>query len=219
MLRLYGAPLSPFFNKVKLALLEKNLPFECILTRPTQETSLLARSPMGKIPFIENDDGLVLAESQAICEWVDEAYPERPLLLGTPAERARIRELALISELYISNACARLYRHVLFGEAVSTEEKTDIRAKIARGVTALSARMQGPFLAGDYYSLADVTAIAHLPPVQEVVQHTLGIDPFLAAPALSNWLTTLLARPHVAQVHAERRAFRDQFLARSGKKR
>ena len=91
MLKLSGFHVSNYHNKVRLALLEKGIAFEedanC---RPSQKDEWLARSPMGKVPVIEVD-GTALAESQAICEYLEDAYPQVPLYPKDPLARAKVR--------------------------------------------------------------------------------------------------------------------------------
>ncbi|HNF99774.1 MAG TPA: glutathione S-transferase N-terminal domain-containing protein, partial [Pseudomonadota bacterium] len=76
MLKLCGFPISNYFNKVRLALLEKGVPHELDITAfPSQEAQFRQRSPMGKIPFLQTEHG-ILCESQIICEYIEELHPE-----------------------------------------------------------------------------------------------------------------------------------------------
>ncbi|WP_420814214.1 glutathione S-transferase N-terminal domain-containing protein [Polyangium fumosum] len=79
-MKLCGFRISNYHNKVRLVLLEKGIPHEedpsCW---PSQEPAFLARSPMGRAPFLETPHG-VLCESQVICEYLEEAYPDNPLI-------------------------------------------------------------------------------------------------------------------------------------------
>ncbi|XLM20734.1 glutathione S-transferase family protein, partial [Chromobacterium piscinae] len=100
MIKLHGIPLSPYYNKVKIALLEKGVNFQEVLTPPSQEEALLEKSPMGKIPFVEIN-GHPLAESTVILEWLEDAYPTASLLPPTPNGRALARELTAMLELYV----------------------------------------------------------------------------------------------------------------------
>jgi glutathione S-transferase len=93
MLKLCGFHLSNYHNKVRLALLEKGLPFEEDPCSPSQKDEWLARSPMGKVPILELDGGRRIAESEVILEYLEEAYPQKPLLPKDPYERAKVREL------------------------------------------------------------------------------------------------------------------------------
>src|SRR5437879_12271646 len=92
MLKLCGFHISNYHNKVRIALLEKGVPFEedpsC---RPCQEDEFLARTPMGKVPFLELD-GTTLAESQVICEYLEETYPQKSLYPADPLARAKRSE-------------------------------------------------------------------------------------------------------------------------------
>src|SRR2546421_10978193 len=115
MLKLCGCPISNYFNKVRIAMLEKGLEFQLDANcRPSQSPELLARSPMGKVPFLEVDSR-TLTESQVICEYLEEAYPARPLYPRDPLERARVRELITYMELHIELVARRLYPQVFFG--------------------------------------------------------------------------------------------------------
>ena len=90
---LCGSPISNYYNKVKLALLEKGVPFtEELVPTFSADPAVLAASPLGKIPFIRTEQG-GLCESQAILEYLEAAYPQ-PALLPTDAfAAAKVREL------------------------------------------------------------------------------------------------------------------------------
>ena len=98
MLKLCGFHISNYHNKIRIALLEKGVPFEedagCT---PSQKDEFVARTPMGKVPFLELDGGRRLSESQAICEYLEEAYPQKPLYPRDPFERAKAgRSLSIL---------------------------------------------------------------------------------------------------------------------------
>src|SRR5258706_3127573 len=114
MLKLCGFHISNYFNKARIAMLEKGVPFELDPTcRPTQQEDFLARTPMGKVPFIEID-GAQLSESQVICEWLEDAYPQKPLYPRDPVERARGREAVTIIELPDQLLAQRRYGQLVF---------------------------------------------------------------------------------------------------------
>src|SRR5476651_206564 len=102
MLKLCGFRISNYHNKVRIALLEKGVPHEeddeCAL--PLKDAAMLDASPMGKVPWIE-DGALRLSESQAICEYLEDAYPQKPLYPKDPAARAKVRELITYLELHL----------------------------------------------------------------------------------------------------------------------
>src|SRR3954451_3070443 len=119
MMKLCGFPISNYYNKVRIAMLEKGVPFEIDpACRPSQEEAFLSRSPMGKVPFLELDGGAQLTESQVICEYLEDAYPHKPLYPRDAIERAKVRELITIMELHMELVARRLYGQVFFGKPV-----------------------------------------------------------------------------------------------------
>ena len=90
-MKVYGAILSPFVREVLAACELKGLAYEHEMVMPgTKTPEFLAMSPMGKIPAIEDGD-LRISDSSVICEYLEEKYPENPLLPTTPELRARAR--------------------------------------------------------------------------------------------------------------------------------
>ena len=79
MLTLCGFAGSNYYNKVKLALLEKAVPFEEKLVWTDRSPALYEKSPLGKVPFFEIGDQ-VLCESQVMLDYVEAAYPQNPLV-------------------------------------------------------------------------------------------------------------------------------------------
>ena len=80
MFRLYHVPLSPFCRKVRLSLAEKKIEVELIEERYWDKSAdFLRRNPAGKLPVLKIDDE-ILSESAAICEYLEEAYPDLSLI-------------------------------------------------------------------------------------------------------------------------------------------
>ena len=100
MLTLCGFPASNYHNKVRLALLEKGVAFAEEVVYPSRDEALLSASPMGKLPYIRTPAG-ALSESQAIVEYIEEAYPDVPLYPRDQLARAKCRELIHLIELYL----------------------------------------------------------------------------------------------------------------------
>ena len=93
MFRLYHVPLSPFCRKVRLSLAEKKIEVELIEERYWDKSAeFLRRNPAGKLPVLKIGDEM-LSESTAICEYLEEEYPEKALLPATPKERFEARRL------------------------------------------------------------------------------------------------------------------------------
>jgi len=203
MIKLYGAPLSPYYNKVKIALMEKGVKFEEVLMRPPLAAEWLDKSPMGKIPFVEIN-GQALSESTAVLEWLEDAYPTASLLPLTPNGRALAREIMLMCDLYLAPACRPVVRHRLFGAPLDAEGGRAVSAEIRRVLAALARRVQfAPWLAGEQFSYADVSAAAVLPVIGFVARE-LGEDLLESLPDLHAYQEKLAGRYSVSRTWADR---------------
>jgi glutathione S-transferase len=212
MIKLYGVPLSPYYNKVKIALLEKGVKFEESLMRPSQEMTILEKSPMGKIPFVEIN-GHALCESTAILEWLEDAYPTASLLPPTPLGRAHARELMLMFDLYLGPACTPLVRARLFGSPLPDRAATTAaRDTIVRVLNSIARLAQyGPWLAGEFFSFADISAAAVLPVVRFTSQ-LLDEDLLAHLPGAEPYLQRLAQRVSVARTWEDRETAIAQLL-------
>jgi len=91
---LYHLPLSPYARKVRLALAEKRIPFDLRVERVWERREeFLAINPACTVPVLQEENGFCIIDSYAICEYLDEAYPDMPLLGRSLGERAEIRRL------------------------------------------------------------------------------------------------------------------------------
>jgi glutathione S-transferase len=207
MIRLCGFRISNYHNKVRIALLEKGVPFEeDSSVKPSQEADYLARSPMGKVPFLEVN-GERIRESSAILEYLEDAYPQKPLLPKDPIERARVRELVIFVELHLELVARRMYGMLGGGEPVSDETRQRVEKDLAKGVRALKAVAKfDPFIAGKDLSIADCAAFVHLPLVTLVTRNFFGRDYLEDMPQVKPYLKMLGERPAFARVNEERRA-------------
>ncbi|HRM55510.1 MAG TPA: glutathione S-transferase, partial [Ottowia sp.] len=106
MLKLCGFAASNYYNKVKLALLEKGVPFEEELAWIGETDP--AASPIGKVPYALTDDG-PLSESTILLEYIEAKYPQHPLLPADAYAAARVRELVRYIELHLELVARNLY--------------------------------------------------------------------------------------------------------------
>ena len=207
MIRLCGFRISNYHNKVRIALLEKGIAFEeDDNVKPSQNGDYLARSPMGKVPYLEVN-GTLLRESEVILEYLEDAFPQKPLLPKDPLERARVRELVTFIELHMELVVRRLYSGLFFGGSFSEETKKEVERDIAKGVRALKAVAKfDPYIAGKELTLADCAAFVHLPLVTLVTKNAFGRDFLEDLPQVKPYLKMLGERPAFAKVNEERRA-------------
>ena len=214
MLKLCGFTASNYHNKVKFALLEKKIPFEEIITWPSKEADHLARSPMGKLPFIDID-GHTITESQVIIDYLEDAYPVTPLYPSDPVQRAHVRELIQYMELYLEWPARRLYLEAFFGGKVSDETKAEVKSHLKRGISALVQRLKfAPFILGKELTYADCAAFVHLPTVWQAAKAIYGDDPLADVPGLKEYSSMLRQRPHAITVNNYRKKGMEEFIAR-----
>ncbi|MCX7892969.1 MAG: glutathione S-transferase [Burkholderiales bacterium] len=206
MLKLCGFAASNYYNKVKMQLMEKGVPFAEELVWASQKDEVLARTPIGKVPFIEVD-GWQLAESQPIGEYIEEAYPEKPLLPRDPMARAKVRELIEFIELHLELVVRRLYREAFFGGTVSDETKKEVERDLAKGIRAFRALAKfAPFVAGAELTLADCAAAQHLPLVSMATKRIYGRDFFEDFPQVAAYVKAMNARPSMQKIVEDRKA-------------
>ena len=208
MLKLCGFHISNYFNKARIAMLEKGIEFELDPTcPPSQDEAFLARTPMGKVPFMEID-GAHISESQVICEYLEDAYPQKPLYPRDPLERARVRELITIIELHMELVARRLYGQVFFGRPpVSDEARRAVEKELARGVRAFRMRARfDPYVADGELTLADCAAFVHLPLVSLTSKRAFGQDMLESMPQVKGYLKMLGERPAFRTVNEDRKA-------------
>jgi glutathione S-transferase len=209
MLKLCGFHISNYHNKVRIVLLEKGIPFEEDAScNPSQEDEFLARTPIGKVPFLELDGGRRLSESEVIFEYLEDAYPQKPLLPKDPFERAKVRELVKFIELHLELVARRLYGELFFKRPpVSEEAKAAVGKDLAKGVRALKQLVKfEPYIAGKALTVADCAAFVHLPIVSLVGKHGFGRDFLDQLPQLKPYLKMLDERPAFRRVNDDRKA-------------
>lgn len=213
MYKIYGFGLSNYYNLVKLVLLEKGLPFEEIPVFPPARPDFLLKSPMGKIPCLEVDDGRYLSESQVILDYLEETHPEPSLYPGDPFTRAKMRELMRIIELYLELPARRLYPAAFFGGSVSEEISREVRAQLEKARAAFGhlARFDA-YLSGETLSLADLAAVVHLPVVSLATRRVYGGNLLATLPELAGYLARLQERPCVQAVMAGQKQASAQFI-------
>ncbi len=178
MLTLCGFPVSNYYNKVKLALLEKGLVFaEEYVTPRNKDEALLEASPMGKIPFLRTPQG-TLSESQAILEYIEAAYPQPALLPAAPFAAAKVRELTTFIDWHLEIVARQLYGHAFFGGAVLHENYlARIRKQLETNIAAFKRLAKfSPFVAGDTFTQADCSAFVSLPLVGMASKASFGED-------------------------------------------
>ena len=205
MLVLVGFAVSNYYNKVKLALLEKGVDFTEELNWADKDEQTLAASPLGKVPFLRTPQG-TLCESQVIMEYLEDAYPQPALLPGDPFERAKVRELLAFTEIHLELVARRVYAQAFFGGTVSKGTIDATRRDLERGIAGFARLAKfAPHLAGERFSMADCAAVAHLPVISMASRAIWGED-LLGGLPVRDYVKRLGERPAVQKVNADRKA-------------
>jgi glutathione S-transferase len=213
MLKLCGFSVSNYYNKVKFALLEKGVEFEEELVWTDRSPALLARSPLGKVPFFETDQGVIL-ESQVMMEYIESAYPQKPLIPADPFAAAKVRELVTYMELHLELVARELYPEAFFGGKVSDEVKTRTQKLLTRNAKAFAGLAKfSPYVGGAEFTMADCAALVHLPLVSMASKAIYGED-VLADLPIRDYTKMLGERPAAQRVNADRKANQQEMMAR-----
>lgn len=206
MIKLHGFPLSNYFNIVKIALLEKGADFEFVDTRPSQDDSYLAKSPMGKVPCIETEDGF-LSETNVILEYLEETLPGPAFFPEDPYARAKVRELMKEMELYVELPARTCFPEVFFGGKVSDETKEKAKAALEKGMACLKRNGRfSPYVAGDQLTYADFFFMYSINLANAVSKRLWQQDLLADMPEAKALLKTLGERDSAKQVAADQAA-------------
>lgn len=213
MLKLYGFSVSNYYNMVKLALLEKGLPFEEVPFSGGQTPEALAISPRGKVPVLEVEQGY-LNETSVILEYLEHTQPGRALLPSDPYRRAQVLALAREIELYIELPARACYPEAFFGMSVAPAIQEKSKAELLLGFASLARHGKfAPYVAGDSLSVADLYFLYSVTLARAVGHKLFGVDFLEGMPAAKALLERLEQLPNAQRVAADREAAMPQFLA------
>jgi glutathione S-transferase len=214
MVTLCGFGVSNYYNKLKLILLEKEIPFREKLVHPWERDSFVQSSPLGKIPFIQTEEG-GLSESQVIGDYLEERYPERPLYPAGAFERAKCRELIQYLELNAEWVARRLYKEAFFGGTVSEETKREAHDRLAIGLTAVARLSRfSPHIMGSSFTAADCAAYMHFVMIEQTTLKIYGENMLVQfLPQVAAYMQFVGSRPHFQRVMRDRAAAIEAFFA------
>jgi glutathione S-transferase len=183
MITLYSADRCPYAARARIALAEKGVEFETVeIDLSDRPAWLYEKNAAGRVPVIEEDDGTPLPESVVIMEFLEERYPEPPLLPPDPADRAAVR-LLILRDHDLTGPYYALRR----GEDGAREELDEVLGRFD------AMLHEQPYLGGAEYGLADIAFV----PWFLRARDTLGVE-LDAFPAVLDWLERLEQRPAIA---------------------
>ena len=212
MLTLHGFSYSNYYNIPKHVLLHKGVPFEENLVYPSS-SGYDRYSPARKVPSLTTKDGRHLSESAVLCEYIEDAHPEPPLLPAEPWARNHVRQIIHMSELYLELPCRRLLPFNFAGKAPPEALCAEVNAVIDRGVASMNALCSiDPFLTGEALTLADIH-VRYVLSVVGVGAQLLERDIVGEIGDLEAWTERMAADPVSKRVDADREANREDFFA------
>lgn len=208
MIKFYDVALSPYAQKVKIALLEKSLTFETVAVALGEDTAFSAVNPRGEVPALVDGD-LAIFDSSIILEYLEDAYPDHPLLPADAAARARVRMLEEVCDTQFEavnwglneivgfkRAEGELAQHMLVQAAADLER---IKSWLEKQISPAG------WFNGDEFGFGDIVAFPYV--------QTASL--FKQGPAegskLSDWHARMLDRPSVQTTLAEAKAALPRF--------
>lgn len=213
MLKLHGFPVSNYANMVQLALLEKGVPFEYVMAIPDQGPAFLAKSPRGKVPFLETPQGFI-NESSAILDYLEDRGEGKPLLPADPYARAQVRALMREIELYIELPARSCFAEAYFGATLPDAIKAKARDDLKAGFATLGRHGKfAPFVAGAEFTLADIVFLYSAEIANGVALKLFGLDLLDGIPGAKALLQRLGENPNVQAIARARDAGMPAFLA------
>jgi glutathione S-transferase len=204
---LYHLPLSAHARKVRLVLSERRLPFELKLEKPWERRpEYLEMNPAGTVPTLVEENGLVIPDSNVICEYLEEAYPDTALMGRTLAERVEVRRLIAwfdgrFSNEVTANLVGEKYIKRLAGRGHPDASALRVgyaNLKAHLGYVGYLAETR-KWLAGNALSLADFAAAGHL----SALDFTGEVD-WSVNPAAKEWYARMKSRPCFRPLLADR---------------
>ncbi len=211
MIKLFEHPLSPYAQKVKLALIEKGIPFETAMPDLLSgaDAAFRAASPRLEVPALVDGDATVY-DSTIILEYLEDKWPTPPMLPATPIERARARTLEEICDTQYEAVNWGLFEIRVFGRAKGTVADGMI-ARAGAQIAGLNAHLDRTLAGAEYFNgarfgWADLAVLPH-------VNAAAGVNGFAppAGSGLARWLDRVRERPSVQRVVAEAMASMSGF--------
>ena len=197
MFRFFHAPLSPFCRKVRLVLSEKKLEFELIEEKYWEKREdFLALNPFGQVPVLQNSE-ITLAESSAICEYLNEKFPDPELLPNNIEERAEVRRLVSWFDAKFNREVTQklVYERItkkIIGKGFPEAKNVKVGMQnIKFHIDYMSSLLEyRQWLAGNEMTLADFTAAAHF----SVLDYSRDVD-WDRSNLVKDWYAKIKSRP------------------------
>lgn len=163
-MKLYASPASSFARKIRVMLIEKNVPHELVMLNVWEANDYQRINPVGKVPALELDDGRVLINSPVIADYLDGKYPTPRFIPADAEGRLDVRRWEAVADGTMDAVAVTLYENRFHDEAARSEPYlARLKGKIDAGLALLDQRLgDRPWLVGDSMSLADLAISCHV---------------------------------------------------------
>lgn len=215
-MKLHGTPLSNYYNMAKHVVLLKGIACEFVATRPSQEPAFLLKSPMGKVPLLETEQGCI-TETDAIIDYLDEACAGPKVFPQDAFARAKVRQLMKVQELYVETPAHNLIG-VLFNREAPQHVKEASEVDARKGLAALGRLVKfSPWIAGNELTAADIFVFYSFALSNRITQIVYSWDMLQEVPGLAAWYQRFEALELAQQLLADSRAASEALAARMKK--
>ena len=196
-MKLYNMNLSNFATKSRLVIYEKGLKVDMVEPPGgSHSAEYLKINPLGKIPTLDAD-GLIIGESETINEYLEDKFPEKPLLPKSPEARAKVRTFTRFHDLYLEPPLRALFGHMnpkSRDEKVVNEKLTEVNKRLDELEKMLG---ESGFAAGAEFTLADCAIAPTMFFVTNLLPMFGAKPPGEGRPKLASWWNHVQTRPSV----------------------
>ena len=214
-MELFTARVCPYAHRTRLALLEKGLEFEHIeIDFKNKSERFLAVSPYGKVPALVHD-GQTIYESAIINEYLDEVFPDPPLMPSNPALRAKARIWTHYCNEYFTPDLYAVIRNRERGKHPELAARATERLRFIEREAFAKLSGDGPYWFGAEVGLTDLAWYPYFERLPAWT-HYRGVAIPDDCPRLAAWAETMAARPSVRQVANDAAYYIDSYKARAG---
>ena len=217
MLKIYGALLSPFVRKVRCVLTEKQVQYELVATNPfDKSTDFLRRSPLGRIPALEDEQGRSLADSSVIVEYLEERFPAPPVFPTDPFDRARVRWFDEYADggMAPSLTAKIFFQRVISAKLIKGGCDDGIVQSALKELPTFFGYLEGElagreYLVADRFTLADISVGCQLVNLRHA-----GVEVDASRfPTLAAWFARVAARPSLSALIEQDQGFLSRLAA------
>jgi glutathione S-transferase len=203
-MKLYNMNLSNFSTKSRIVVYEKgaNIEITALPGSGSKSPEYLQINPLGKVPCLDAD-GVIIAESEIINEYLDEKFPNPPLMPKTPEGRARVRAFTRFHDLYLDPPLRALFAHLnpkTRDDQVVTERLGELQSRLDQLEAMLAP---SGFATGPEFTLADCALAPTTFFVTSMLPGFGAKPPLEGRPKLAAWWTTVQTRASVAKALGE----------------